>query len=193
MAFNNAIDANSAGVQTLSSAGVWSGSALTQYSTLTGGASNAIVSLGVASDGQLVIGSTGTTPVLATLTAGVGISITNGAGAITIAVSDEGSNWSETSGTFTAVEGYAYSLIGASTITLPASPTIGDTIIFVCNTASAVVVTAAGSQIIRLGSSASSAGGTATNTAIGNAFTLTYSSTNTVWIARGVQGNWTLA
>jgi hypothetical protein len=55
------------------------------------------------------------------------------------------------------------------------------------------VITAAGTQIIRIGGSASSAGGTVTNTAIGNALTLTYSATNTVWIARGVQGNWTIA
>jgi hypothetical protein len=38
-------------------------------------------------DGQVVIGSTGQPPVAATLTAGSGISITNGAGAITIAAS----------------------------------------------------------------------------------------------------------
>lgn len=193
MAFNNAIDANSTGIQTLSSAGVWSGSTVTQYGSLIGGASNAISSLGVATDGQLVIGDTGATPVLATLTAGTGISITNAAGSITIDVSNDGLAWSETSGTFTAVIANGYSLTGVSAITLPASPSTGNTIVFQCNTASAVVITAAGTQIIRVGSTASSAGGTATNTGIGNVFTLTYSATNTVWMARGVQGNWTLA
>ncbi len=193
MSFGNAIDATSAGIQIVSSGGVWSGNAVTQYSSLIGGSSNAITSLGVAANGQIVIGSTGTTPVLATLTAGTGISITNAAGSITLSASTSGFSWSETSGTFTAVVENGYSLTGASTITMPASPSTGDAIIFQCNTASAVVVTAAGTQIIRIGSSASSAGGTATNTGIGNAFVLTYSATNTVWMARAVQGNWTLA
>lgn len=42
-------------------------------------------SLGTATNGQLPIGSTGANPVLATLTAGTNISITNAAGSITIA------------------------------------------------------------------------------------------------------------
>ena len=41
--------------------------------------------LGVATDGQLVIGRTGLSPVLASLTAGSNVTITNAAGAITIA------------------------------------------------------------------------------------------------------------
>ena len=46
---------------------------------------NGITSLGVATNGQLVIGSTGADPVIASLTAGSGISITPGAGSLTIA------------------------------------------------------------------------------------------------------------
>ena len=196
MTFNNAVDANSTGVQTLSSAGVWSGSALTQYSTLTGGASNAIVSLGVATNGQLVVGSTGTTPVLATLTSSGGtVGITNGAGSINLEVSAEGLSWSEVDGAVGAPaveQGYSF-ITGAGSITLPTSPALGSTIVIQCNVASAVTITAGGTNIIRLGATASSGGGTCTSTGIGNALTLTYSTTNTVWIARGVQGNWTLA
>ena len=50
------------------------------------GSNAALVPLGVATNGQLPIGSTGADPVLATLTAGTGISITNGAGSISIAI-----------------------------------------------------------------------------------------------------------
>ena len=57
---------------------------ITQHSLQVGGASNALTQLGVATNGQLPIGSTGADPVLAPLTAGTGISITNGAGSITI-------------------------------------------------------------------------------------------------------------
>jgi hypothetical protein len=42
------------------------------------------------SDGQLIIGSTGNTPDLATLTAGSNISISNGAGSITISANGGG-------------------------------------------------------------------------------------------------------
>src|SRR5271157_4462420 len=50
------------------------------------GSTSALTALGVATNGQLPIGSTGADPVLATITAGTGITVTNGAGAITIAV-----------------------------------------------------------------------------------------------------------
>ena len=51
-----------------------------------GGAANAINWLGPLTNGQLIIGSTGAAPVAASLTPGTGISITPGAGTITIAV-----------------------------------------------------------------------------------------------------------
>lgn len=50
-----------------------------------GNASGSLTSLAVATNGQIPIGSTGVAPVIATLTAGSGINITNGAGSITIA------------------------------------------------------------------------------------------------------------
>lgn len=62
-------------------------SGTTNHSLLLGNATGSINNLGVATNGQLPIGSTGTDPVLATLTAGSGITITNGAGSITIAAS----------------------------------------------------------------------------------------------------------
>lgn len=58
---------------------------ITQHSIQVGGAANALTQLGVATSGYLPIGSTGADPVLAPLTPGTGISITNGAGSITIA------------------------------------------------------------------------------------------------------------
>jgi hypothetical protein len=59
---------------------------------LLGGGTGPIQSLGQAADGQIPIGSTGTNPVLATLTAGVGIVIDNTAGAITISSGVQGVN-----------------------------------------------------------------------------------------------------
>jgi len=57
----------------------------TNHSLLLGNASGSLSNLGVAANGQLPIGSGGADPVLATITAGNGISVTNGAGSITIA------------------------------------------------------------------------------------------------------------
>lgn len=57
----------------------------TNHSLLIGNATGTISSLGVATNGQIPIGSTGVDPVLNTITAGSGISVTNGAGTITIA------------------------------------------------------------------------------------------------------------
>ena len=60
---------------------------LTDGGVLLGSGTGAITALGQATNGQLVIGSTGADPSLATLTDGTGITITEGAGSITIASS----------------------------------------------------------------------------------------------------------
>jgi len=84
-------------------------------------------------NGQLLIGNTtGNTLAKATLTAGTGISVTNGAGSITIANSAASIIWQsvQTSG-FTAVSGNGYpcnTTSAAFTVTLPASPTAGNII-----------------------------------------------------------------
>lgn len=57
---------------------------LTNHSLLLGNGTSAVSGLGAAINGQIPIGSTGNAPVLATITAGSGISIANGAGSITI-------------------------------------------------------------------------------------------------------------
>ncbi|MBS1560626.1 MAG: hypothetical protein JSS89_03395 [Bacteroidetes bacterium] len=59
-------------------------SSLTARGVLTLDASKNVVSTAL-TDGQILIGSTGATPAAATLTAGSGITITNGAGTITVA------------------------------------------------------------------------------------------------------------
>lgn len=59
-------------------------SGTTQHAVQVGNAAGSLTSLAAATNGQLIIGSTGVDPVLATLTAGIGVGITNAAGAITI-------------------------------------------------------------------------------------------------------------
>ena len=60
-------------------------STLTDGGLVLGSGTGAVTSLGQATNGQLVVGSTGADPVLATLTGGANITVTNTAGAISIA------------------------------------------------------------------------------------------------------------
>ena len=60
---------------------------LTSNSLFVGNGTSALTALGVATNGQIPIGRTGLSPVLATLTAGTNVTVTNGSGAITIAAS----------------------------------------------------------------------------------------------------------
>jgi len=90
MAVNNSLNLQAAGVVSFDGAGTFSGSVIDQYSTLLGGPSNTVVDLGVATNGQLVIGSTGATPVLANiLSADSSVTITNTAGGIDLSVSGD--------------------------------------------------------------------------------------------------------
>ena len=66
-------------------------STFTDGGVLLGSGTGAVTALGQAINGQLVVGSTGADPVLATLTGGANITVTNTAGAISIAASGLGS------------------------------------------------------------------------------------------------------
>lgn len=63
---------------------------LTDHGILLGSGTSAVTALGSATNGQLPIGSTGADPVLASLTGGTGITITDGAGSITIDADNTG-------------------------------------------------------------------------------------------------------
>ena len=80
--------------------------------------------LGPLTNGQLLIGSAGADPAAATLTAGDGISITNGAGTITIDATPLGLPWTDVTGTTQAMSaeaGYLSDNAGLVTLTLPAT------------------------------------------------------------------------
>ena len=83
MVYNNAANINPTGLVKADGSGGFSGETTTLHGIQIGAASNGLTSQ-VLTNGQLLIGSTGAAPVAATLTAGTGVSITNGAGSITI-------------------------------------------------------------------------------------------------------------
>ncbi len=104
----------------------------------SGGAGTNLAALGEASDGQLPIGDTGGVPILATLTAGSNITITNGAGSITIASTAATANLTVTllstdSSPYTVLVADEYLSCDVSTgilsILLPNAPSTGRVII----------------------------------------------------------------
>lgn len=94
---------------------------------------------------------------------------------------------------FTAVVNNGYFCTAALTATLPAVATQGQIVIIETTTASNVIIDASGTDVIRMGSTASSAGGTATSSAAGNSVYLVYRSANTSWYSISTEGTWVLA
>jgi len=86
-----------------------------------------------------------------------------------------------------------YFATAAGTYPLPATAAQGEMLIVVCDTAGAVVLDAPANNFIRVGSSITSSGGTATSNAIGDSLTLRYRLSSLTWEATSVVGTWTIA
>lgn len=130
MATANSLNANTVGLAKYDGAGTWSAATVTQHDLLIGGASNAITSLAL-TDGQLAIGNTGSDPTAATLSAGTGVSITNGAGSITINAVGSGLSWTVVTGASQAIavnSGYIANNAGTVAFTLPTTSAVGSII-----------------------------------------------------------------
>jgi hypothetical protein len=128
MATGNAINANSTGLVRYDGAGTFSGVTTTTHNLLIGAASNGITNLAL-TNGQLAIGSTGADPSAATLTAGTGVSIVNGAGAITINAVGSGLTWTvitASTQTMAVNNGYIANRAGTVAFTLPTTSAVGD-------------------------------------------------------------------
>jgi hypothetical protein len=106
-----------------------------------------------------------------------------------------GFTWNDVSGAFSPLKNNGYFITGTATGTLPASPVQGDTIKFFVDHASQVLtIDAPGTQIIRMGSLVTSAGGTAVSTLQGDSVELTYRASDTCWCAiAGFTGTWVLS
>lgn len=104
-------------------------------------------------NGQVIIGSTGAQPVASTLTAGTGISISNGPGSITINTSGSGIAWSTKAASFAAAVNNGYVITagsGSVTATMPTNAALGDTVEILYPSATAgdiLIVTATASKL----------------------------------------------
>lgn len=117
-------------------------------------------------NGQVVIGSTGATPAAATLTAGTGISITNGAGSITIASTGGVNSWAGVAGTTQAAAintGYVIQNASQTTVTLPTTAALGSVVSVMGLGAGGWILAAGAGQTIQLGASATSTAGSLTS------------------------------
>lgn len=112
-------------------------------------------------NGQLLIGNTGNTPTLNTLTAGTGITISNTAGSITISGTGSGYTWTEVTGTSQAMaadSGYIANNAGLVTLTLPSTAAVGTSVIVQGKGAGGWRIAQNSGQTIRFGSVSTTTG-----------------------------------
>ena len=114
-------------------------------------------------NGQVLIGSTGATPVPATITGTAGITVTNAAGSITISGGGGGYTWTEVTGVSQAMSannGYITNNPALVTLTLPATAALGTTISIAGKGAGGWKIAQNAGQEIFFGSSATTIGAT---------------------------------
>lgn len=197
MGTNNAVNISASGIVKYDGAGTFSADTVTQHSVLVGGASNAITSIAL-TNGQLAIGSTGADPSAATLTAGTGVTITNGAGSITVNAAGGGLTWTVVTGTTQAAavnNGYIANNAGLVTVTLPATSAVGDTVAVtgINNATGWKVAQNAGNQIFfGTASSTSGTGGSLASTNTRDVVYLVCMVANGAWNVVGSIGNITV-
>lgn len=104
--------------------------------------------------------------------------------------------WSDQAVSFNAVENNGYFCTAPLTVTLPATPAQGDVvniaIDFTTTPGNAVIVQANAGQTIRTANQDSTVGGTATNTAQGDALSLVYRTVSNEWFSLSTEGSWFL-
>ena len=197
MATNNAVNISAAGLVKYDGAGTFTGVTVTQHNVLIGGASNGITSLAL-TNGQLAIGNTGNDPSAATLTAGTGVSITNGAGSITINAAGGGLTWTVVTGTSQSAavnNGYIANNAGLVTVTLPATSAVGDMVAVtgINNATGWKIAQKAGNQIFfGTSSTTSGAGGSLASTNTRDVVYVVCMTANSTWNVVNSIGNITV-
>lgn len=124
---------------------------------------------------------------------GTGIATAGSGSTITINVQNGGMNWVETSINLGAVAQTGYFCNAALTLTLPptAGLLIGTTIIVYVDTINPVVIQANTGQFIQVGTSISSASGSATSTGQGDILYLIFKPSDLTWHTFSSVGTWT--
>ncbi len=154
--------------------------------------------IGSLTNGQLAIGSTGATPVAAAITAGSNISVTNGAGTITIAATGAGAfAWvDQNSSTVTMAVNTGYVTDnGASlvTYTLPTTAVLGSEIKIIGFSSGGWTIHQAASQLIHIGNQTTTTGtgGSLASTNTFDCVDIICVVANTTWVVKSAVGNLT--
>ena len=167
------------------------------HSLLVTNGSSPFTVLGVAGNGQIPIGSIGGDPVLATITAGSGISIVNGPGTITIAATSGTFGWQIISASQTLAVDTGYVCVspgGALALALPAISAVGTIIEVTLDGATSFQITQGAGQQIRDGNLSTTAGvgGSLTSTQQGDSLRMVCSVANLKWNVLSSMGNPTI-
>lgn len=171
-------------------------STLTSHGILLGNGTGTVSVTNELSDGQLLIGSTGNSPVLSAITAGAGISVTNAPGSITIAATADSPSWTVITAdqTIAASEEYITNGSGTITLTLPAdgSSTVGDSYSITTGTQQWVLAQLAGESVrVSSGVTTTGTGGSLASTALGDSIRFVKVASNS-WQVVSVIGNITI-
>jgi len=175
------------------------GLASANSATLVTNASGVPAWTGSMTNGQILIGSTGATPVLGTITGTLGINVTNGAGTITISGGGGGYTWTEVTGTsqtMAANNGYITNNPALVTLTLPTTAALGTTLSIAGKGAGGWKIAQNAGQEIFFGSSATTIGATGylQSTQQFDSIELLCITANTQWtVITGPQGAITVA
>jgi len=170
----------------------------TANSLLLGNGTSALSALGAATNGQIAIGSTSAAPVLATITGGTGISVTNGAGTISIASSaGPGITWNNvttTSASAAVNNGYIANDGSLVTITLPATAAIGSVVAVVGSGAGGWKIAQNSGQTVYFDGDTTTAGtgGSLASTVQYDCVELICNAANTGFVVRSSVGNITV-
>jgi len=145
--------------------------------------------LGPLTNGQLLIGSTGLDPVPAAITAGMGVTVTNAAGSITVAASGGGLTWSQITTATQAIaisNGYIANRGGGVAFSLPATSAVGDVFSIVGKVGIWSITQGVGQQInVGATSNTLGAAGTLTAAAATDSANFVCITANTIWQVQG--------
>lgn len=143
------------------------------------GPNNPILWTSPPTNGQILIGSNGTDPIINQITAGPGISISNGPGTITISSSNSGLNWKNISSNqiLEVNNGYFCSGGGFLILNLPTSSSIGSVITIILDGSLGWVLNT-GSSSVRIGKSLVNASNTLSSTSQGDVIQLVCQNSN---------------
>lgn len=165
---------------------------------ISGGTTTSALTALTLTNGQLVIGATGLAPAAGTLTAGSGISITNGANSITIAAVGGGITWNEVTGTSQSAavnNGYIANNASLVTVTLPSTAALGSIVRVVGKGTGLWKLLANTGQTIHFGNTDSTVAGYVQSSQQYDAIEVVCTVANTEWtVANGpMGGNFTVA